>query len=287
MEVQAKKLTRTWKQRLRGWAVALVVIYAVWSVAVYSIQTRLLFPTYMIGARPAFVPPDGAGIEVAGVTGPAEVIETIVMRPTDGRAEGPGPVVIVFHGNAELARDGVGGRLEEHLRSRGITVVAPEYRGYGTMAGTPGQEEIGEDMVAVADWVSKQPWCDTSKVVYFGWSVGGGVACQLASERKPSGGLILQSTFTSVASFAGRYFLPEFLVKHPYRNDRVLETLDAPVLIVHGVSDSIVPVEHGRALAKIAKRGLYVELVGDHFQNWADWGAYLKAMDGWLGERGM
>lgn len=52
-------------------------------------------------------------------------------------------------------------------------MVAPEYRGYGTMAGTPGQKEIGEDMVVVADWVTKQPWCDPSKVVYFGWSVGG------------------------------------------------------------------------------------------------------------------
>jgi fermentation-respiration switch protein FrsA (DUF1100 family) len=272
---------------MRGWAIALVVIFVVWSVAVYSIQTRLLFPTYMISARPPFVPSAADDVELVGVPGAAGVVETIVMHGRGARRDAPGPVLIAFHGNAELARDGVGGRLEEHLRSRGITVVSPEYRGYGTMAGTPGQKEIGDDMVAVADWVAKQPWCDTSKVVYFGWSVGGGVACQLASERRPSGGMILQSTFTSVASFASRYFLPEFLVKHPYRNDRVLESLDAPVLIVHGTSDSIVPVEHGRALSKIAKRGTYVEFAGDHFQDWADWGAYLKAMDGWLAERGM
>lgn len=195
--------------------------------------------------------------------------------------------MIVFHGNAELARDGVGGRLEEHLRSRGMTVVAPEYRGYGSMAGTPGQETIGADMVAVADWVAKQPWCDRSKVVYFGWSLGGGVACELAKARKPTGGMILQSTFTSVASFAKGYFVPSFLVKHPYRNDRVLETLDVPVLIIHGTNDSVVPVEHGRALAKVARQGIFIELIGDHFQDWADWGAYLKAMDRWLGERGM
>ncbi|MDP1661013.1 MAG: alpha/beta hydrolase [Phycisphaerales bacterium] len=284
MDAKAK---RSWKQRLRSWLIALVVIYAAWAIVVYAIQTRLLFPTYMIAARPPFVPPAGGGVEVVGVTGPEGVIETIVMRPTNGRAAEPGPVVIVFHGNAELARDGVGSRLEEHLRSRGITVVAPEYRGYGTMAGSPGQKEIGDDMVAVADWVAKQPWCDQQRVVYFGWSVGGGVACQLATAREPSGGMILQSTFTSVASFAGGFAVPVLLVKHPFRNDRVLESLDAPVLIVHGVNDSIVPVEHGRSLARIARHGEYVELAGDHFHDWADWGAYLGAIDRWLTARGM
>lgn len=73
---------------MRGWLIALVMVYVVWSLAVYSIQTRLLFPTYMIGARPPFVPPPG--VEVAGVTGPEGVIETIVMRPTNGRPAGPG-----------------------------------------------------------------------------------------------------------------------------------------------------------------------------------------------------
>ncbi len=278
---------RTWKQRLRAWSIAAVLIYAAWAIAVYSAQTRLLFPTYMIGARPPFVPPPGGGVEVAGVTGNSGVIETIVMRPTNGQAVQPGPVVIVLHGNAELARDGVGSRLEEYLRARGITVVAPEYRGYGTMAGTPSQAGIGEDMVAVADWVGRQPWCDKQRVVYFGWSVGGGVACQLATERNPSGGMVLQSTFTSVASFAGRYAVPAFLVKSPFRNDRVLESLDAPVLIIHGTSDGIVPVEHGRTLARIARHGEYVELAGDHFHDWADWGAYLGALDRWLTARGM
>ena len=278
------KPKRTWKQRLRGWLIALAVVYVAWSVAVYSIQTRLLFPTYMVGTRPPFVPPPG--VEVVGVTGPEGVVETIVMWPTGGKPVGPGPVVIMFHGNAELARDGVGGRLAEHLRSRGFTVVMPEYRGYGAMSGTPGQKGIGDDMVAVADWVVKQPWCDKSKEVYFGWSLGGGVACQLAADRPPAG-IILQSTFTSVASFARGFFVPSFLVKHPFRNDRVLERFDGPVLIVHGTSDSVVPVSHGRALAKIAKKGEYVELSGDHFHDWADWGTYFGAMDKWLDAQGM
>jgi pimeloyl-ACP methyl ester carboxylesterase len=280
--------TTAWKRRLRRWLIAVVVIYGVWNIGVYSLQTRLLFPTHMIGARPALVLPDGGGVRLVEITGPEGAVPTLVMEPT-GRAaksNGAAPVIVMFHGNAELARDYVSDRLVEHLRARGNWVVFPEYRGYGGTPGTPSQKGIGADMAAVADWVNAQPWCDRKKVVYFGWSLGSGVACQLASDRPPTG-LILQSAFKSVASFAWGFGVPPFLVKNPYHNDRVLEAFDGPVLLIHGTSDSVVPVGHGRALSKIAKKGIYVELAGDHFHDWADWGAYLKALDQWLNERGM
>ncbi|MFT3687229.1 MAG: alpha/beta fold hydrolase [Phycisphaerales bacterium] len=283
-----EKPVRTWRWRARRWLIRVVVLYVVWCVGIYSMQTRMLFPTSMIGERVSLSLPRGGGVELVKVEGPASPVETLVMHPTAHASDGkPTPVVVMFHGNAELSQDYVGERLIEHLRARGITVVFPEYRGYGAMPGTPGQREIGEDMKAVADWLVKQPWCDRNRIVYFGWSLGGGVACQLASDRKPSAGLVLQSTFTSVASFAGRYLVPSFLVKHPFRNDQVLASLDTPVLVIHGTRDSVVPVAHGRKLSKIAKRGTYVELEADHFHDWADWGAYIGAIDRWLDERGM
>lgn len=285
----AAKPRRTWKQRLRSCLIGLVVVYVVWCAVVYSVQTSLLFPRSAIGPRPALVLPADGGVELIGVPSPQGAVETLVMHPTKGdpKSAGGGPVVLMFHGNAELARDSINDRVVTDLRSRGITVVCPEYRGYGTMSGTPGQKAIAVDVIAVADWTAQQPWCDKQHVVYFGWSLGGGVACQLATERKPSAGMILQSTFTSVVSFAKGFGVPWFLVKHPYRNDQVLRTLDVPVLIIHGTQDSIVPVSHGRALSKIARQSVYVELGGDHFQDWTDWAAYFKVVRGWLNERGM
>ena len=284
---QAGVKGKSWKRRVSRWLIALVVAYGVWCLAVWLLETRMLFPTHMIGARPAPMLPDGGGVRLVGVAGPDGAVPTLVMGPTGGsRGTGPAPVIVVFHGNAELAQDYVGERLIEHLRARGNWVVIPEYRGYGGTQGTPSQKGIGKDMAAMADWVAQQPWCDKQKMVYFGWSLGGGVACQLASDRPPAG-LVLQSAFTSVASFASGFGVPGFLVKNPYRNDRVLEEFNGPVLLIHGTNDSVVPVAHGRALSKIAKKGTYVELAGDHFHDWGDWKAYLGAIDAWLQERGM
>lgn len=283
----APKPRRGWKRLVRGWLIALTVVYVIWSAVVYSIQTRLLFPVGMIGPRPALVLPEGGGVRLVSIAGPEGAVPTLVMDPTAVTSTGgPAPVIVIFHGNAELAQDYIRERLVEHLRARGNRVIIPEYRGYGSTGGEPSQKGIGADMVAVADWINKQPWCDRSKVVYFGWSLGAGVACQLAETRTPAG-LVLQSPFKSVTSFAWGFGVPPFLVKHPFRNDLVLEKLDVPVLIIHGTQDSVVPVAHGRALSKIARRCTYVELQGDHFHDWADWGAYLKAIDAWLSERGM
>ncbi|HZW06360.1 MAG TPA: alpha/beta hydrolase [Phycisphaerales bacterium] len=286
MDTPAASIRRSWKRRLRGWLVALAVVYGVWCVAVWSLESRLLFPTSMIGARPPLVLPEGGSVTLVNVPGPETGVRTLVMRP-ERAAASPGPVVVMFHGNAELARDYIGDRLVDHLRARGVTVVFPEYRGYGDMPGSPSQKGIGRDMVAVLDWAVSQPWCDRSRVAYFGSSLGTGVACQLAADRPPSAGLILQSPFTSVASFAKGFGVPSFLVRNPFRNDRVLQRFDGPVLIIHGARDSVVPVAHGRALAKVAKQATYVELDGDHFHDWTDWKAYLGAVDAWLTARGM
>ncbi|HYD01366.1 MAG TPA: hypothetical protein VEB22_09085 [Phycisphaerales bacterium] len=55
MDKPAAPISRSWKRRLRGWLVALAVVYGVWCVAVWSLETRLLFPTSMIGTRPPLV----------------------------------------------------------------------------------------------------------------------------------------------------------------------------------------------------------------------------------------
>ncbi|HRR86970.1 MAG TPA: alpha/beta hydrolase, partial [Phycisphaerae bacterium] len=99
---------------------------------------------------------------------------------------------------------------------------------------------------------------DPGRIAIHGRSLGGGVAAQIAARRKPAA-LILESTFTSVASYAQKYCVPKLLVRHPFRTDLVLPELDVPVLVFHGTRDDIVPVKHGRRLAKLARNAVYVE----------------------------
>jgi fermentation-respiration switch protein FrsA (DUF1100 family) len=168
----------------------------------------------------------------------------------------PAPVVIWFHGNAEVISQC--GDVVREYRARGCSVLLPEYRGYGGCAGEPSQKAIVEDAVFFYDEIAKRPDVDKARIVIHGRSLGGAVAAQLAAQRKPAA-LILESSFTSLAVMAHKYLMPEFTVKHPFRTDRVLAELDVPVLIFHGARDEVVPVEQGRKLHKIARRSVYVE----------------------------
>ena len=74
------------------------------------------------------------------------------------------------------------------------------------------------------------------------------------------------------------------IVCDPYRTDRVLATLDTPVLILHARADTVVPISHGRALATLAAHATLVELDGDHNSGISltreYWDAVERAVDG-------
>lgn len=245
----------------------------------------MIFPRQV--ATPG-VPPEGAerlSITIPGV-GEVEAYLSLPARAgagadADGDAPGPFPLVVIFHGNAESVDDLDWFRLP--YLERGWAVLTPEYRGYGRAAGTPSQAGIVEDAVAFVDMALARPEIDRTRVVYHGRSLGGGVAAQVALRRKPRG-LILQSTFTSIVSMARGYYVPPFIVRHPFRNDAALRGLDVPVLLLHGTDDPLIPIEHSRKLAEIEPRELrtLVELAGDHNHFPYDAGAYWEAVDGWL-----
>jgi pimeloyl-ACP methyl ester carboxylesterase len=91
--------------------------------------------------------------------------------------------------------------------------------------------------------------------------------------------LILESPFTSVASFAAGFGAPAFIVRHSFRTDEVLPRLACPVLILHARDDEVVPVAHGRTLAGLAPRAEFVELDGSHNSGLSSDEAYWSATD--------
>jgi uncharacterized protein len=71
----------------------------------------------------------------------------------------------------------------------------------------------------------------------------------LLAARRPVAALILESTFTSIRSMAGRYGLPGFMCSDPLDNLSVVTEWNKPLLILHGTRDRVVPYTHGQALA--------------------------------------
>jgi len=258
----------------------LAIAYGLWLLTLLLLQERLIFPRHMASWGVTSTVPRGA--EVLTLTAEdGSKVPAWLFRPELVGDDGPVPVLVWFHGNAEVI-DQVAAYPEiELFRELGMAVLIPEFRGYGRAEGSPTQVAIVSDSLRFIEMLGEQKGLDTTRVVYLGRSLGGAVAVAVAGRRVPKA-MILQSTFTSIASFAARHLAPEALVRHPFRTDVVLPTLDVPMLIFHGRTDQVVPVEHGRALAKLAKRGRYIEDDSDHFSPPQDWVGYTKTLRDFL-----
>jgi len=237
-------------------------------VGILALQRLLVFPRFAMRT-----PASDAGAGVLGLDrwwidldggggGGGGRVEAWFLPGNGVSAERPGPLVIFAHGNGELI-DFWPDALAPY-REMGVSVLLPEYRGYGRSAGSPSEKTIASDFVAFHDLAVARPEVSAARVVLHGRSIGGGAVCALAAQRRPAA-LVLQSTFTSLADVTRRFLLPRFLVLDPFDNVEVVRALDAPVLVVHGRTDTLIPPAHAEALARAAgARGRLAWFDGGH-----------------------
>jgi fermentation-respiration switch protein FrsA (DUF1100 family) len=195
------------------------------------------------------------------------------------------------HGNAGNISHRVDniGRLHQRL---GVGTLIFDYRGYGLSEGTPSEAGTARDARAFRAWLRRRDPGAAARVVYFGRSLGAAVATALAIEDPPDA-LILESPFTSVRAMANAT-LPGagYLFRSRYDTLAAIGRVRAPLLVLHGDADEIVPVAHGRAVFEAAgepKR--FVPIPGARHNDtyvvggepyWAAWEAFLAAhLPGW------
>jgi fermentation-respiration switch protein FrsA (DUF1100 family) len=216
---------------------------------------------YFPSARP--VPP--AARAIAG----AENVELVTRDglrlgawfvPGDGAP--PRPAVLVANGNA-------GDRshrapLAMALSRAGFSVLLFDYRGYGGNGGSPTETGLLDDARAAADHLRDRVDVDRARVAYFGESLGSGVVTALAVERSPSA-LILRSPFTSFAEVGSHHYpwLPVAqLIRDRYPIDEQISSVRAPVLIIAGDADEVVPVRFSRAVYERAAEPKEILVLG-------------------------
>jgi pimeloyl-ACP methyl ester carboxylesterase len=262
-----------WFRLTRRVLVLVVVTYVVWLGALLALESGLVYPRQMTGPamQESLIPGEveRVWLERDGARVEAWFLPSQSVRPM--------PAVIFFHGNAELIDHNLG--LAEAYRDRGFSTLLVEYRGYGRSGGSPSQKAIVGDAVAAFDWLKGKAGVDPARIIVHGRSLGSGVAAQLAKERPPAA-LILESPMKSVASFASAYGAPAFLVRNPYRTDKVLPGLTCPILLVHSREDEIIPFAHAEELKRLAPAARLVELTGGHNDSLTNQGAYWEAIDG-------
>lgn len=211
----------------------------------FGLRRRLLFPRHVLSADPdALRHFDGVAPIARPIRG-GEVEAWFMPAPGDG----PHPVVLFAHGNGELIEHWPD-LLAPYLEM-GISVLLPEYRGYGRSAGWPSARTIGDDFRWFLDRLSRRPDVDIGRLILHGRSIGGGVVCGLARHVDPKA-LVLWSTFTSIDDVAKRFGVPRMLVPDHFENEAALRDVRAPTFIVHGRDDALIPVAHAHRLAAAA-----------------------------------
>jgi fermentation-respiration switch protein FrsA (DUF1100 family) len=167
--------------------------------------------------------------------------------------------ILLFHGNAGNIGDRVAhARL---LVRAGFDVMLFDYRGYGRSSGRPDEQGTYLDGRAACRAVSARAGCDPARVTYLGESLGAAVAAELAIWSPPRA-LILQSAFTSLRDVARRHypFIPRFLIPDAYPTIERIGSVGAPVLVVHGDRDAVVPLSHGQKLFDAARQPKRLEV---------------------------
>jgi fermentation-respiration switch protein FrsA (DUF1100 family) len=209
---------------------ALSVVIGVWVLVtggLWLAQRQLIY----LPDRELASPP--ADVTVRTVETSDEITHQVWLVPAEGD---PKARVLVFNGNAGNKAHRI--PLARSLAAEGLEVALFDYRGYGDTEGSPSEEGLLLDAVAVAEIVF-----DTDlPVVFFGESLGAGVATRLATRRPPDA-MVLRSPFTSLADMARAHypFVPTFLIRDRFPVEDQIKALEIPVLVVLGTSDTIVP----------------------------------------------
>ena len=195
--------------------------------------------------------------------------------------------VIVCHGNGGNISHRLG--LYDVLLAAGVNVFAFDYRGFGRSEGRPG--EAGTYLDAQAAYARlRQKGFAATNIIAFGESLGGGIASELAG-RETCGGLVLQSSFTSVTDLGAELypFLPvRTLGSIRYDTRGSLLRVRVPVLVMHSRADSMIPFHHAEQnFAAANEPKFFCELTGDHNDGIVDRAKFMAGLEQLLGRLGV
>ncbi|MFN0219007.1 MAG: alpha/beta hydrolase [Hyphomicrobium sp.] len=234
--------------------IALAALYAAAVIIMYVAQRAFLYF------------PDAERVAPAAVNLPT-VKELWIAAPDGekvlvwyGKAKPGQPTLLYFHGNGgSLAIRDV--RIRRYMAlGRGVFMMS--YRGYSGSTGKPSEAANVADAKRAYDALIAEGVAPDDMIIY-GESLGTGVAVQVAAEKKARG-VILDSPFTSIAERASQLYpwLPvKWLLQDRYDSRSYIAKVRAPLLIVHGELDRVVPAQMGRELFVLANEPKQIAII--------------------------
>lgn len=260
---------------------AFVIAYGAVMLAIVLLQRHMMYhPNRHIGTPQQY-----------GLLGVSNVVLTAADATTlhawVHTAREGAPTIVYFHGNA----GNLGDRCAKFsaFTDNGFGLVAISYRGFGESAGAPHEQGIYADARAAIDYCLSELHLRPNQLIYFGESLGSGVAVQMASERPPAL-MMLEAAYTSVETRSAEMFpyllCVRRLVHDKYDSLRKISGVHAPLVMIHGTLDSTIPLHHGKALFAAANEPkslvIYPEVHHTDYTNEQILAPLLQAAGTWM-----
>jgi uncharacterized protein len=249
-------------RRIRRFVVVFVlVVAAIWcGVVGYAYASQNAFILHPV--RSLTLPPKGLPIEVVQLRGAGGSIEVWRMEPAADEARSK-PTVLFLHGNG-----GDLGSVAPTLsawHTLGYRVITFDYRGFGRSEGSANVDGAVEDARTVFAWMKAELDLDERNIIVHGHSLGGGVAGQITT-REDICLLILESSFSSLPDLASDMVGPvmpfRLILKNHLNTVQAIRHQRTPVLVLHSVDDTVIPISHQRALIKAVPNAVRLTFSG-------------------------
>lgn len=245
------------------------IAYLLLCISLLLWQNRLIFfPSSVIENTP-----DELGLAYSDVWLPVSTKAGSVKRLHGWWIPAPSPtsdVLLYLHGNGE----NIGANLEHAHRFHqlGFSVLLIDYRGYGRSEGKfPTEAQVYQDAQVAWDYLVQQRGIKPQHIFLYGHSLGGAIAIDLAVRNPEAAGLIVESSFTSLLDMVdhqGVYslFPADLLLSQRFDSLSKIESLQMPLLLIHGTDDQIIPPRMSQVLfdAAIVPKKLFIVPYADH-----------------------
>lgn len=186
-------------------------------------------------------------------------VEEVVFRAADGTkliawylpAQAGRPTLLYFTGNSGNTANRAS--KIKAIAGDGYGVFMLNYRRYGGSEGRPSESGITADAVSAYDTL-RGLGVAPHDIVAYGESLGTAVATRLSLQRHVEG-LVLEAPFTSivdVGKLMWKYFPLDLIMADQYRTIERIGAVTAPVFIVHGGRDAVIPLDQARHVFHMA-----------------------------------
>ena len=220
-------------------------IYVVVCIGLYFYQEKLIFFPEKLAKNYKFDFP--------------EKFEELKFQVDDGKllsgvlfkADSSKGLVFYLHGNGGSIKGW--GDIAKKYTDLHYDLFILDYRGYGKSEGEISSEsQIYSDLQIVYNNFKKS--YQENQIVIIGYSIGTGLATELASTNHPKL-LILQAPYVSLVDMMRHRYpiIPTLFLKYRFETDRYIKACKMPVIIFHGNNDKVIYYESSLKLKELFK----------------------------------